>query len=261
MSEILASSLTLMRRLPPSLSDKSLAGLSRLIDDPEIVDQVCQRVDKPLKISQCTQTGGDFILCEYNRDGNSYRCPISNLYQPPTNEASPLGEPLRHLELKANEVFNEYRRLYYEGGVSSVYFWDVSPTSYACAFLIKKDCDPGEGITNASWESSNLITAEFEAQSKSIKLSITSTVFLAITSDQASFGNLNLSGALTRQQQEHKPCNDMYSESNVYHMIALVENMESKLRGSLDMIYISKTQEIMDRTRHVELQKSRVKLA
>jgi capping protein beta len=261
MSEILTSSLTLMRRLPPALSDKSLAGLNRLIDNPEVVDQVCQRVDKPLKISQCLQTGGDFILCEYNRDGRSYRCPISNQYQPATSEAFPLRDPLRRLEVKANEVFNEYRRLYYEGGVSSVYFWEVSGTAFACAFLIKKDCDPGEGITNASWESSNLIQAEFDSQSKAVRFNITSTVYLAINSEQASFGGLNLSGALTRQQQEHKPCSDLFAEGNVYHMIALVENMESKLRGSLDMIYISKTQEILDRTRHVDVQKSRVKLA
>lgn len=261
MSEILTSGLTLMRRMPPALSDKSLAGLSRLIEDAEIVDQVCQRVDKPLKVGKCEQTGGEFILCEYNREGNSYRSPMSNMYQPPIAGGATLSEPLRRLEVKANETFNEYRRLYYEGGVSSVYFWDVSANSFACAFLVKRDCEPRDGVTQASWESSNLIQAEFEPQSRAVKYSVTSTVFLTINSEDNSYGSLNLTGGLTRQHQEHKPCSDGFSESHVYNMIGIVENMESKLRGSLDMIYISKTQEILDRTRHVEMQKSRVKLA
>ena len=75
MSEILTSGLTLLRRMPPSMTEKSLAGLSKLIDDEDVIDQAYQRVDKPLNIGRCESTGSDFILCELNKDGDSYRSP------------------------------------------------------------------------------------------------------------------------------------------------------------------------------------------
>lgn len=261
MSEILTSGLTLMRRMPPALSEKSLTGLSKLIDDPDVLDQVYQRVDKPLNLGKCESTGSEFILCEFNKDGDSYRSPWSNLYQPATTEGIVLSETLRNLEVKANEIFNEYRRLYYDGGISSVYFWDVGQNAFACAFLIKRDIEPRDGVTKASWESSNLIQAEITPQSRSVKYSVTSTVFLQISIDHPTAGVIDLSGGLTRQIQEHKPCSDAFGEGHVYNMIALVENIEGKLRSSLDSIYVGKTKEILDRTRHIEVQRSRVKLA
>ena len=243
------------------MTEKSLAGLSKLIDDEDVIDQAYQRVDKPLNIGRCESTGSDFILCELNKDGDSYRSPWSNLYQPPQAEGVALSDTLRRLEIKANEIFNEYRRMYYDGGTSSVYFWDVGPNAFACAFLIKRDIDPREGITKASWESSNLIRAEITPESRSVKYSLTSTVFLQISANDNNAGNIDLSGGLTRQMQEHKPCSDPFGEGHIYNMIALVENIEGKLRSSLDMIYIGKTKEILDRTRHIEVQRSRVKLA
>ena len=35
------------------------------------------------------------------------------------------SERLRKLELDANNAFDQYRDMYFEGGVSSVYFWDL----------------------------------------------------------------------------------------------------------------------------------------
>lgn len=35
------------------------------------------------------------------------------------------SERLRKLELDANNAFDRYRDMYFEGGVSSVYFWDL----------------------------------------------------------------------------------------------------------------------------------------
>ena len=250
-----------MRRMPPAFTEKSLAGLSKLIDDEEVLDQAYQRVDKPLTAGQCTSTGKDFILCEFNKDGESYRSPHSNLYQPPLAEGVVLSDTLRRLEVKANEIFSDYKKLYYDGGFSSVYFWDVGPNAFACAFLIKRDIDPRDSVTKASWESSNLIQAEITPESRSVKYSVTSTVFLQISVNDNAAGTIDLSGGLTRQMQEHKPCSDPFGEGHVYNMIALVENIEGKLRSSLDMIYIGKTKEILDRTRFIEVQRSRVKLA
>lgn len=44
------------------------------------------------------------------------------------------------MEIKANEAFDVYRELYYEGGVSSVYFWNLDD-GFAGVVLLKK-CEP-----------------------------------------------------------------------------------------------------------------------
>lgn len=41
------------------------------------------------------------------------------------------------MEVKANEAFDVYRELYYEGGVSSVYFWNLDD-GFAGVVLLKK---------------------------------------------------------------------------------------------------------------------------
>ncbi len=51
------------------------------------------------------------------------------------------GERVRKMEIKANEAFDVYRELYYEGGVSSVYFWNLDD-GFAGVVLLKK-CEFG----------------------------------------------------------------------------------------------------------------------
>lgn len=47
------------------------------------------------------------------------------------------SERVRKLEVAANEAFDVYRDLYYEGGVGSVYFWDLDD-GFAGVILLKK---------------------------------------------------------------------------------------------------------------------------
>lgn len=98
--------------------------------------------------------GRKYLLCDYNRDGNSYRSPWSNKYFPPlpaeeeaTASAFYPSDWLRSMEAEANELFDIYRELYYEGGgTSSFYMWDIDhpghPGSFAGCFAIKKGVYP-----------------------------------------------------------------------------------------------------------------------
>ena len=86
---------------------------------------------------RCKQTGRDYLLCDYNRDGDSYRSPWSNDYDPPLQDATFPSEKLRKMEVAANQAFDVYRELYYEGGVSSVYFWNLDD-GFAGVVLLKK---------------------------------------------------------------------------------------------------------------------------
>lgn len=103
-----------------------------------------------MTIRRCKQTGRDYLLCDYNRDGDSYRSPWSNEFDPPLDGgagdggagdgAGAAGVPsdkVRRMEVKANEAFDVYRELYYEGGVSSVYFWNLDD-GFAGVVLLKK---------------------------------------------------------------------------------------------------------------------------
>jgi len=60
-----------MRRLPPQQIEKNLSDLIDLV--PALCEDLLSSVDQPLKIARDKQVGKDYLLCDYNRDGDSYR--------------------------------------------------------------------------------------------------------------------------------------------------------------------------------------------
>ena len=40
---------------------------------PSLCEDLLSSVDQPLKVAKCRATGKDYLLCDYNRDGDSYR--------------------------------------------------------------------------------------------------------------------------------------------------------------------------------------------
>ena len=63
--------LSLMRRLPPSKIEQNLSGLLNLA--PSLSDELLQRIDQPLEVSKAVGNDRPYLLCDYNRDGDSYR--------------------------------------------------------------------------------------------------------------------------------------------------------------------------------------------
>ena len=127
--------LNIMRRLPPTDIEDNVNSLISLV--PNETDELLQRIDQPLQQMKDEKTGQMFLLCDYNRHGDSYRSPWSNQYIPDIEDGFAPSEKLRALEASANATFDAYRELYYEGGVSSVYFWDLDD-GFAGCFLVKK---------------------------------------------------------------------------------------------------------------------------
>jgi capping protein beta len=107
--EKLKACLSIMRRMPPAQTETSLSGLVNLV--PDLTDELLQRVDQPLKVMDCPDTGRKYVLCDYNRDGDSYRSPWSNKFNPPLEDGFAPSEELRKLEIEANYVFDAYRNL------------------------------------------------------------------------------------------------------------------------------------------------------
>jgi capping protein beta len=60
------------------------------------------------------------------------------------------------MEAEANELFDAYRELYFEGGTSSVYLWDMDQ-GFAGCFLIKKKVEGTEFVKQGCWDSIHVI--------------------------------------------------------------------------------------------------------
>lgn len=152
--EQLDSALNLMRRMPPSQVENSLAGLIELV--PDLTDELLAQVDQPLKVEKDPKSGKMFVLCDYNRDGDSYRSPWSNEYFPAVEDGFLPSKKLRDLEITANSLFDTYRKLYFEGGHSSAYFFDTDETNdkaFGACFLIHKDVEQEKSLKKGWWDS------------------------------------------------------------------------------------------------------------
>lgn len=104
---------------------------------PDLAEDLLSSVDQPLTVRRCRKTGRDYLLCDYNRDGDSYRSPWSNEFDPPIDDGTIPSEKIRKLEVAANDAFDVYRELYYDSGTGSTYFWDLDD-GFAGVVLLKK---------------------------------------------------------------------------------------------------------------------------
>ncbi|KAI3402739.1 CAP2 [Candida oxycetoniae] len=261
------ASLELLRRLDPRSIEQNLTSICSLLssnnEDTEIVEELLSSIDVPLKVSKCKESGKEYLCCDYNRDGDSYRSPWSNQYYPPPEddddeEVSPPypSELLRQLEFKANDAFDIYRDLYYEGaGVSSVYFWDTSDDDdegegsestlekgFAGVILFKKETNDKTG----KWDSIHVLEVLPEGKNK-VLYKLTTSVILDLQNKETN--SLSLSGNLTRQLEQSQLLdlnNGVNLETN--HLInigTMVEKAEYNIRNVLQEVYFDKLKDIM----------------
>jgi len=241
--------LDLMRRLPPQQIEKNLCDLIDLV--PELCEDLLSSVDQPLKIVRDKLVGKDYLLCDYNRDGDSYRSPWSNSYDPPLEDGTMPSESLRKLEIEANNAFDQYREMYFEGGVSSVYLWDLNH-GFAGVILIKKAGDGSQKIKGC-WDSIHVIEVQEKSNGKNAHYKLTSTVMLWLQTNKEGSGTMNLGGSLTRQVEQDSAVNE--NSPHIVNIGKMVEEIENKIRNTLNSIYFGKTKDIVNRLRsHEKLQ-------
>ncbi|KAJ3471109.1 hypothetical protein MRS44_001208 [Fusarium solani] len=249
----------LLRRLNPKQTTDHLNAIISLA--PDLTEDLLSSVDQPLTIRRCKQTGRDYLLCDYNRDGDSYRSPWSNQFDPPLDESGVGGvgaggsegagegaipsERVRKMEVKANEAFDLYRELYYEGGVSSVYFWNLDD-GFAGVVLLKK-ASPQGGSTEGVWDSIHVFEAIERGRSTHYKL--TSTVILTLATAGGNLGEMDLSGNMTRQVEQDLPVEN--DDSHIANVGRLVEDMELKMRNLLQEVYFGKAKDVVGDLRSI----------
>ncbi|KAF3764813.1 F-actin capping protein beta subunit [Cryphonectria parasitica EP155] len=256
------SALDLLRRLNPKHTQRNLDYIIRLA--PDLTEDLLSSVDQPLVVKRCKQSGRDYLLCDYNRDGDSYRSPWSNQFDPPLDESGPggvgaggndgagegavPGERVRKMEIKANEAFDIYRELYYEGGVSSVYLWNLDD-GFAGVVLLKKS-SPSGGSSSGVWDSIHVFEASERGRTTNYRM--TSTVMLSLAaagSATSTLGEMDLSGNMTRQIEQELPVDT--DESHIANIGRLVEDMELKMRNLLQEVYFGKAKDVVGDLRSV----------
>nr|XP_042128133.1 F-actin-capping protein subunit beta isoform X2 [Peromyscus maniculatus bairdii] len=238
--------LDLMRRLPPQQIEKNLSDLIDLV--PSLCEDLLSSVDQPLKIARDKVVGKDYLLCDYNRDGDSYRSPWSNKYDPPLEDGAMPSARLRKLEVEANNAFDQYRDLYFEGGVSSVYLWDLDH-GFAGVILIKKAGDGSKKIKGC-WDSIHVVEVQEKSSGRTAHYKLTSTVMLWLQTNKSGSGTMNLGGSLTRQMEKDETVSDC--SPHIANIGRLVEDMENKIRSTLNEIYFGKTKDIVNGLRSVQ---------
>ncbi|XP_008165541.1 F-actin-capping protein subunit beta isoform X3 [Lepidochelys kempii] len=200
--------LDLMRRLPPQQIEKNLSDLIDLV--PSLCEDLLSSVDQPLKIARDKVVGKDYLLCDYNRDGDSYR--------------------------------------YFEGGVSSVYLWDLDH-GFAGVILIKKAGDGSKKIKGC-WDSIHVVEVQEKSSGRTAHYKLTSTVMLWLQTNKTGSGTMNLGGSLTRQMEKDETVSD--SSPHIANIGRLVEDMENKIRSTLNEIYFGKTKDIVNGLRSID---------
>ena len=248
MPDALDCALDLMRRLPPEAVSENLEKLVALA--PDLEDDLRSRIDAPLKVA-CDESpagkGRSYLCCDYNRDGDSYRSPWSNQYfpaiaadqEPPTLPSA----DLRAKEIEANEVWSAYRQLYYEGGLSSVYLWEADG-GFAGCFLIKKRGGKRVDANDGSWDAVHVVEVDETGADGLSTYTLTSTAMLYLRTKDGSGGEFSLAGHITRQAKKRASATRP-DESHLTNIGKAIEEMEGKLRNSLDQVYFGKTQEVV----------------
>ncbi|KAF8910551.1 F-actin-capping protein subunit beta [Gymnopilus junonius] len=275
MTEVIDSMLDLMRRLPPTRTEENVQALVNIC--PDEADELLQSVDQPLQVLVDRTTGREYLACDYNRDGESYRSPWSNEYDPPLDDGAVPSSKMRKLEIQANEAFDTYREMYYEGGQSSVYLWDpedgTGGGNFAGVVVLKKTMTPSTpNEPSGSWDSIHVFETAERGRQAHYKL--TSTVMLHLITRRGSEGEsktpadkngpenlkrdgeVSLSGSMTRQSEQDCPLNE--SASHISNIGKMIEEMEIKMRNLLQEVYFGKTRDIVYDLRSVDdLEKAR----
>jgi len=196
----------LISKLPCTKLDENITAISNLIyEEDDLLNEFLQKVDNRIEISN---EDGQFIKCEYNRDGDSYRAPGSNKYFPPLDSESEGRYPtkeIRQLEIKLNKMFNTYAHVYYSStSIASVYCWELGQNlhqGFAVAVLIRNAINIEKEVDSGVWESNNVVNVTYtnEGDKLNVLYKLTTTIVLQMNFHHNLCGKITLSGTVSKQ--------------------------------------------------------------
>lgn len=227
---------------------QNVDGITTLV--PDLTEDLLSSVDQPLTSARCKKTGRDYLLCDYNRDGDSHRNPWTNEFEPSLDDATYPSDRVRKMEVEANAAFDVYRQMYYEGGTGSVYLWDLDE-GFAGVVLLKKSVGQ-----EAGWDSIHVFEVdERRGSGRTCHYKLTSTVILHLGREGEAVGELKLAGSMTRQVEADLVVESVGGQGkdggHVCNVGRLVEDMEGKMRNLLQEVYFGKAKDVVGDLRSV----------
>jgi capping protein (actin filament) muscle Z-line, beta len=155
---------------------------------------------------------------------------------------------------------------YFEGGISSVYLWDMDDgfagcvllkkcmlhSRPRCAMLILLTAVSPSPKSSGSWDSIHVFDAQDRARTAHYKL--TSTVILSLGTDSDALGGLDLSGNMVRQVEADMAVED--DGSHVANIGKMVEDMELKMRNLLQEVYFGKAKDVVGDLRSMNIRET-----
>lgn len=155
------------------------------------------------------------------------------------------------MEEQMNAAVDVYRELYYEGGTSSAYLWQLDEGFAGVVLLKKKSSGAGTG----GWDSIHVLEVTEATSKRNAHYKLTSTVILDLGLKNEAVGGLELAGNLTRQQEQS--CNITghrdaeIEQSHVVNIGRMVEDMETRMRNLLQEVYFGKAKDVVGDLRSI----------
>jgi capping protein beta len=214
--------------------------------NPATTDDILTQIDVPLKTA-ADSGGQQYVLCDYNRDSDSYRSPFTNAYLPPLSKGIVPPDDLREMEVMANRGFQSYLRQYFDSGVISVYCWECDNHAFGVGVFIKKDITgSAQGLNQISGSISCSDVCEVQSISrkqKQYRYSLVSSAIVAVTWSCRAGTPVTLGGNV---YDSHAI--EGVAAKNIDHLVTIGQMIEAnadrfveKIRG----IYASKMKEIL----------------
>lgn len=240
----------LLRHVPPKDIEIRLRNVCKL--NPSLIEDLFSTIDVPHKVGTDPTNDMKYILCDFNRDCDSYRSPFSNQYYPELKDGLLPSDDLRQMEIISRNAFESYRKLYFLGGVLSTYAWNISNNSFGFGVFVQKDIDDllHDGT---KMNGSISCTDVFEIKKKNknnYEYKMISSILLHCNVEISNNEIINMSGGVSNQTIIKAEAN-----GTIEHLITIgqmVENNSSVFMEKVKQIYIGKMNEIFTKTKHIQ---------
>jgi capping protein beta len=140
------------------------------------------------------------------------------------------------MEQKANQAFGAYRQLYFQGGISSVYLWEMDTNVIGLGCFIQNTVNTAlrtgeklQGTINCS------DVVEIETKGSMATYTLTASVLLTISVDIGLSQPLTVSGSTSDRRETSKPFSG--DDDHVINAGELIEGIASVFREKINTIY------------------------
>lgn len=110
-----------------------------LFSTPEQSAEFVRKYLSQLSLKTCPESHKEFVCGEFNQIDGCHRSPYSDVYVPQTPRGRFPPKTLREVEIRGNDMLNEYVKCYYGNAESSFYVSETTDRGYMAYFAILKE--------------------------------------------------------------------------------------------------------------------------